>query len=1133
MQTKNKIFIGAGSVIAALTVASLVAAVVPDVFDPNKQPVGFVGQPVISNSNVAAGTSTMYSIDYDARNWSGNLHSFPVTSDGAISTTDNWSTGSGGASAMIKAQSSVNNGRNIVIKNSAGAGGLPFRWPQLTSGTGGQKAALDPASASATTSPVLDYIRGVATNEGTTAGKYRVRGYGLGDIIHSTPVYWNDGVNRTVFVGANDGMLHAIDAATGRERFAYIPSVLIPKLAALASQTYTHQYYVDGRMDIKKFDNKTILTGTLGGGGKSLFALDVTNAAATDEADAASKVMWEITPSTSGYAELGDTYAAPTLLTLPNGTPAGVPALVVGNGYNNGGTGEAVLYLINANTGALIRAFNTGSGTADRPNGLSSPSLWDSDGDGKKDTAYAGDLDGNMWKFSLLAPYTTTSVKKLFANATPGDAHAITMAPGLSHHPLGGAMVTFVTGRMLRPTDAADTATHYAYGIWDGAPAENTALLAQTLTEQTYTAVAPNPNVRVRIATANVPNWTAGSANHRGWVTALPTAGERLVGDGAFVTGSVFQFMTTNPVSLPTAKPPGENWWMQLNVLTGGDTGATNFDLDNDRDFTSLDQVGGRDPVGRYMGGGVRSQLIAISADGVDVFQSNYDKNGAPPAGPTTTTTTQTTGDRGVSGGHFDFDIYCYTNCGDGKGAVRSEGYYYLGTNSETNTRDLDFTHMHEYDDIYDVTGVNMLSPSQNLFKLSRVLRSSTTTSVAGPSTATSTVSGDIIANNVPGPDSDPPVIGNSTPVSGYPQTVTEGVNSVTTIKTQFTTTVVSTVAINPVKYTSGTYKNKWRYNIKTTTTQFVTVKTVIETRPLSLKFKVLVANQAYSPAVTLTLTDIASSYNAKAFAYQSSGVSLANLASGLKEYHLGTDAGAITGLQVNMPLDAFKAKDWGTGVSRSGLHPTKADCVYNNPVLGPLGEWRNGALTVQIVDTSVGEADLQFNVASRPDLGYRLKSTSMKAKLIAEYTLFWHHPNDKCMGMTGYTISPPQDTGVPDAVAGKKAVGSSDPGAGLLFNGSPNSDGEYVELTPGTVVLPVVTNPDGSTTTTTIVTTANATGGFTVTTTVTTVPDPTLVVDVGIVTGGAVGTTGKIDTGGIDKNAANLGRITWRELQK
>jgi type IV pilus assembly protein PilY1 len=1137
MKTKNKIFIGAGAGIAALTVASLMAAAVPNVFEPDKQPVGYVGQPVISNSNVAAGASKIYSIDYDARNWSGNLHSYPVTSDGAVSTTDDWA---GGASAMIKTQS-ANNARYIVTKKAGGVG-IPFQWQELTSGANSQQAALDAATAAtptATTSPVLNYIRGVTTNEGSAANKYRMRGYGMGDVIHSTPVYWTDGTNRTVFVGANDGMLHAIDAATGKERFAYIPSVLIPKLATLASQTYSHQYFVDGRMDVKKFGTKTILTGTLGGGGKSLYALDVTNAVATAEDDAAKKVMWEITPGSTGFAELGDTYAAPTLFSLsvppalPGAEETFVPALVVGNGYNNGGNGHAVLYLIKAETGELINAFDTGSGTTDSPNGLSSPSLWDTDGDGKKDTAYAGDINGNLWKFSLVKPYTVSSVKSLFSNPTPGDAHAITMAPGLSRHPLGGTMVTFVTGRMLFKEDATDTATHYAYGIWDGAPAENTALLEQTLTEQSYTGVVPN--LRVRTATAKTPNWTKGAANHRGWVTALPTAGERLVGDGAFVTGAVFQFMTTNPAIRQTALPPGENWWMQLNVLTGGDTGSTNFDLDNDRDFTSLDQVGGQDPVGRYMGGGVRSQLIAISADGVDVFQSNYDKNGAPPPGPTTTVDTKVTGDRGVSGGHFDFDIYCYTNCGDGKGASKSDGAYYLGTNTETNTKNLDWTHVHEYDDIYDVTGVNMLAPSQALFNLSRVVRSGTSvsTTVAGASTSTTKTAIGIVASSVPGATVGNPNIGSSTAVPGFPTTVVNALDTIITTKTKYTTTTVSTATANAVEITGGRKKGSWTYDKITTTTTYDTVVTVTNTTPLNLRFKVLIANQAYSPAVTLTLADKASTYDAKAFAYQSDGLPLATLASKLKEFHLGSDADAITGLQVNMPLDAFKSKDWGTGISRAGLHPTKADCVYNKPTLGPNGEWRNGALTVQIVDPTVAETDLQFNVDGHPELGYRLKSGSMKTKLIAEYTLFWHHPNDKCMGNIGWVMNPPQDTSASDATAGKKAAGSSDPGAGQLFNGDPNANGDTTEYKVGTVVLPVVTNADSSKTTTTIVTTANANGGFTITTTVVTVPDSTQLTDVGIVTGGAVGTTGKIDTGGIDKNAANLGRITWRELQK
>ena len=671
------------------TIFGLITVFATAAFDPDSQPIGYVGQPAVSSNIVTSGTEKLYAIDYSSQDWSGDLHNYSLSSTGAIGATDNWS---GGAAAQIDLQD-FDTGRKIVTWS--GSAGIPFRWAGTPSLSSAQKTALDSVTAatSATSSPILDYVRGDISNQNPNGLKYRSRSNVLGDIIHSTPVYWNDGTNKTVFVGANDGMLHAINAEDGKERFAYIPSVLISKLSALTNVSYTHKYYVDGRMDIHKFGSQTILAGALGAGGKGLFGLDVTNAAATSESDAASKILWEITNASSGFANLGYTYGAPTLLTLPNGTSA----LVVGNGYNNTGNGHASLFLINASTGALIQEIDTGSGSTSSPNGLSSPSFWDTNGDGKKDVAYAGDIDGHLWKFSLVSPYTVTLLH------TTSPAQAITMAPGIKEHPLGGRMATFVTGRMLTDADKTDNATHYAYGIWDGAPVANTALLTQTLTEATYSTVTPT--IRVRTATSNVPDWTL----HMGWKTALPIGGERIVGDGAVVTGSVFLFMSTNPTISPTAKPPGENWWMQLNALTGGGSGSVLFDLNKDGAFTSADQVtGGLNPVGRNMGGGVRSQLIALSAQGYDVYQSNYDKNGSPP--PVTSTVT---GSRGVSGGHFDFDIYCYTNCKTVgiAGAPGAKPFQYTATDA----KGLFFTHNHEYDDSYDVTGVDMLNPSKDI----------------------------------------------------------------------------------------------------------------------------------------------------------------------------------------------------------------------------------------------------------------------------------------------------------------------------------------------------------------------------------------------------------------------------------
>ncbi|MDP3843380.1 MAG: PilC/PilY family type IV pilus protein [Oxalobacteraceae bacterium] len=656
-------------------------------FDPDTQPIGYVGQPAVTSNIVTSGSERLYAIDYSSVDWTGNLHSYQLSGAGAISDLDDWD---GGAAEQLDAQN-PDTARKIVTWS--GSAGIPFRWNSLSTGAASQQTDLG-------SSAVLDYIRGVRTNETTNGGTFRPRNSVLGDIIHSTPVYWNDGTNQTVFVGANDGMLHAFNADDGTERFAYVPSILIPKLSALTNVSYIHKYFVDGRLAIRKFGSQTILAGALGAGGKGLFGLDVTNTAASSETDAASRILWEITntginstdsaahsPTSTDFANLGYAYGAPTLLTLPGGTSA----LIVGNGYNST-VGTASLFLIDPVTGALIEEIDTDSGSSGSPNGLSSPSFWDSNGDGKMDIAYAGDIDGNLWKFSLVSPYAVSLLH------TTSPAQAITMAPGIKAHPLGGQMVTFVTGRMLTAADQTDTATHAAYGIWDGAPVGNVTLLAQTLTEATYTGVTPS--VRVRTASNTAPDWDL----HKGWKTALPIGGERVVGDGAYVTGSAFMFMSTNPTVSPNTAPPGENWWMQLNALTGGDNGVVLFDLNKDGAFTAADQVGSSlNPVGRNMGGGVRSQLIALSASGFDVYQANYDKNGAAP--PVTTGD-----DRGVAGGHFDQDMYYGAN---------------LTTPGRKGLQSV--THIHEYDDMYDVTGVNMLDASRTEFDLANAIPSTST----------------------------------------------------------------------------------------------------------------------------------------------------------------------------------------------------------------------------------------------------------------------------------------------------------------------------------------------------------------------------------------------------------------------
>ncbi len=1162
MKTKTSMAIKL--LVGLMALAGLARVIAAVKFDPGLQPIGYVGQPVASSSNVSDGNASMYSIDYSSKTWTGNMHSFSISNKGVIGATDAWTAGTGGIAGQIDLQSAADT-RTIVTWN--GSKGVPFRWASLTTGTGSQQAALDPVAAAAAgnSSTMLDFIRGSKANEGTAAGQFRVRASRLGDIIHSTPVYLTDGTNKTVFVGANDGMLHAINAVDGSERFAYIPSSLIPKLPKLANQTYLHQYFVDGRMDVKTFGTKTILVGALGAGGGGLYGLDVTSAVPTGadstarETNAAAKVLWEITRDSAGFAELGDTYSTPALVKLPSGRSA----LVVGNGYNNTGNGHAVLYLIDALDGSLIKAIDTNVGdSTGKPNGLSSPSLWDSDHDGVKDTAYAGDIDGNLWKFNL----TDFSFTKLYTNTDASPA--ITMAPVLGQFPTlgvgkgGGVMVAFVTGRMLNTADTTDTSDHYAYGVWDGAPSANDTMLVQTLTEKNF-PVDASTNVRVRISDSNSPDWTPGIGHNKGWKTKLPIGGERVVGDGAFVTNvGMFQFFSTNPTISPTADLPGENWWMQIDMLTGGAADAPQFDLDGNFSFDSADQVDGQNPVGRFMGGGVRSQLIAMSANGVDVYQSNYDQNGAPKvtAGTPTTTTppisdgSVTTGDRGVSGGHFDTDIFCFpgiytTNCktGTNRSGYGNEGvgnYLTLTDTSSGITKGMNIIHVHEYDDIYDVVGQDMLAPSQDAQRLSRVQFGTgpVATDNYAPDTPT------LVSNELLAPSS---VVTSTTTVartetfkpsssynasygattvnSGYPKTTTTTTSTVVTTLSTYTTTVTKVV---PSAYTSarshGYTTYKWTDTVTINT--WPTTLTHVVTTPI-LNFKVLVANQAYSPAVTLTIGDspAAHSYNV---------LTTAGLTVGLLPTYTMV---SIKALKSEMPIDAFNLKDWGTGIRRAGLHPTTPDCVgigYTAglaPAAGPLGEWRNGALTVQVVDASVTDSDIQLNVAGHPELGYRLTDASFRSKVVAEFAIYWHHPNHLCMGDTGWKPDPTQDATKPTATAGVKAAGSSDP-TGFIFAAGTGGTYSGPTLTEGTVVTPVL-NGDGTTTTTTVVTVKNSDGSYTVTTSHTiTTPgtaggEGSSTSGIGaIVTGGIVG--GTCFKCGVPSLAAPLGRITWREVQ-
>lgn len=672
-----------GGVIALLALAAVIklALAIPT-FVPGNAPVGYVAQDEITNYNLKSGNETLFRAEYEKEFYSGNLYAYPVDAYGNVNTAAEW--WSGGAQVHIDAQN-FDTGRLIATMKDDGTT-IPFRWTSLSST---QQGYL-------TSSTILDFLRGDRSNEIPNAGAVlRQRKSAMGDVVHSRPYYVADATNPMIFVGANDGMLHAIDASTsgGDEQWAYVPSMLLNKMKNLAANPYVHDYFVDGQINVGNITSsgtKRILVGGLGGGGKGLYALDITGSAgltASTESGVASKVLWEITPTkvnyanpvtTNAYVNLGYTYSTPSI-TKVKISGASTDVVMIGNGYNDNSIGnyQAYLYVINPYTGQLISAIQAGSsGTASSPNGLSTPVAVDSDGDGAVDLAYAGDLNGTMWKFNL-----TTSTATALLTTSP--AQPITSTPGVALHPNGGYMVTFATGSMLSTADASNTSTFYAYGIWDGAPAANSAILTQTLTERSYTLGSATQ--RVRRVTSNQPVWTSGATSHKGWKVALP-AGERVVGDGSFIENGRFYFTGFNPTistTIPntTTVVNGTNWLMELDYLSGGSQNQPFLDMNGDVKLDSNDrlkyiagdtlptgsQVGDPIlttdgiPVGKYLSVGVLSQPILVQLASLNDTLFNQNPDIVTPAVVLPET--------GVTGGHFDVDIF-YGGPSGGTGAT-------------------------------------------------------------------------------------------------------------------------------------------------------------------------------------------------------------------------------------------------------------------------------------------------------------------------------------------------------------------------------------------------------------------------------------------------------------------------------
>ena len=590
------------------------------------------------NSGSISSDSRVYQARFNSANWTGELLSYQVNSDGSLTDPDdpgNWEAGKKIPASGL---------RQIITTNSNGAA-VPFAWSNLDSTRRGQLHANTTVA-----QDKLNYLRGDASKEEANRGAFRDRASKLGDIVNSVPVFVGRPLfthpdtlesqpystfrttqkNRTgvVYVGANDGMLHAFNAADGTELFAYIPGPVFPKLTChtcgagmesrdLTSPSYikTHQFFVDGlpTMGDVFFNNAwhTVLVGGLNQGGQGMYALDITTPANFTEANAASLVLWEFTDTND--ADLGYTFTQPSIVRLHNGQWAAV----FGNGYNNSQpdgrastTGYAVLYIVNMQTGSVIRKISTQAGLVLTPNGLATPAVVDLDGDAMADYVFAGDLLGNMWKFDIRdtnpanwrVAYTDGSGKSAplyVAKDSATNRQPITDRPEVGRGPGGVEMlVLFGTGKYLEPPDKlrpTPALVQSFYGIIDtntGIASNDIVSGRSTLQQQTIdvetTVTIDNKQYNVRVTSKHK------GSNVDGWYIDLvsPTQGyqaEKQVSRPLLRNGRII-FTTLIPDSDP-CNFGGTSWLMELDALTGSRLEQSPFDLMPDNQFSDEDMV--------------------------------------------------------------------------------------------------------------------------------------------------------------------------------------------------------------------------------------------------------------------------------------------------------------------------------------------------------------------------------------------------------------------------------------------------------------------------------------------------------------------------------------------------------------
>lgn len=578
-----------------------------------------------TNSTRISTDSAIFQSRFNSKAWSGDLLAKRIDADGPASEEPLWS-----AAQKLDAIKDITQ-RNILTvlppTGTANVGGhiasqgVEFTWNAL-SREQQQQLTLDDES-SATAKLRLEYLRGDRSQEITDkirSRPFRQRGSRLGDIVNSDPQYlhhqnfgyatlkWSSGTvgqayktfrssnkylkrSPLVVVGANDGMLHGFDATSdddggktlgGRELFAYVPASLFGKLPALSDPNYTHRYFVDGtpRVGDVWLGSRwaSVVVGSGGAGGNSIFALDVTD----PENVGSNSVLWEFSHPRMGY-NLGQ----PTLVALPNERFA---VLVTSGYHDTEPDNDGKLWVLDVKDGHVIREINLPTSA-----NLGSPLASDTNRDLVADRAYVADTAGNLWRIDLAdkdpakwgIPSSLADGPLFIAKDKNGQRQAITAPLTSGFNQKNQHMVFFGTGSFYRTTDneiPSEPAVETFYGLIDEGKAieGRSRLLQQTIFEERTLAGGLNVRAITDHELTTEPGWYMDLVLEGG-----SGKGERVLAE-ATVRSQQIIITTMTPSADPCAFG-GTSWIMAIDRDSGSRLDSVYFDTNHDALFDHQD----------------------------------------------------------------------------------------------------------------------------------------------------------------------------------------------------------------------------------------------------------------------------------------------------------------------------------------------------------------------------------------------------------------------------------------------------------------------------------------------------------------------------------------------------------------